>query len=145
MAVLTDTKSKRSERPLGTAALDVLRSVPKVDGILFVFPGARKGKPLRDAGATWASVKHAAKLDTEIRLRLHDLRHSFTTVARELGWGDHYIAPMIGHKLGGMTARYGSVQDATLRRAANETAQTIASYLDPTPAKVLTLPTTRHG
>jgi integrase len=145
LAVLTDTKSKRSERPLGTAALDVLRSVPQVDGNPYVFPGARKGNPLKDAGATWESVKHAAKLDTDTRLRLHDLRHSFTTVARELGWGDHYIAPMIGHKLGGMTARYGSVQDATLRRAANETAQMIAGYLDPIPAKVLTFPTARHG
>jgi integrase len=75
-----------------------------------------------------------------VRLRLHDLRHSFTTVARELGWGDHYIAPLIGHTLGGMTARYGAVQDATLRRAANDTAQTIAGYLDLTPVKVLPFP-----
>ncbi len=145
VATLTDTKSKRSERPLGTAALDVLRTLMKVDGNPFVFPGARKDKPLKDAGATWDSVKYAAKLDTERRLRLHDLRHSFTTVARELGWGDHYIAPLIGHTLGGMTARYGAVQDATLRRAANDTAHTIASYLDPTPAKVLPFTASRTG
>ncbi len=137
VAVLSDTKSKRSERPLGTAALDILRKVPKVEGNPHVFPGARDGKPLRDVGATWDSVKYAAKLDTNARLRLHDLRHSFTTVARELGWGDHYIAPLIGHTLGGMTARYGQVQDATLRRAANETAKAIAGYLAPTPAKVI--------
>jgi integrase len=140
VAVLTDTKSKRSERPLGTAALDVLRSVPKVDENPYVFPGARKGKPLKDVGATWDSVKYAAKLETDVRLRLHDLRHSFTTVARELGWGDHYIAPLIGHTLGGMTARYGAVQDTTLRRAANDTAQTIAGYLSTTPTKVLPFP-----
>jgi integrase len=140
VAVLTDTKSKRSERPLGTAALDVLRSVPKVDGHPFVFPGARKEQPLKDVGATWERVKNAAKLETDTRLRLHDLRPSFTTVARELGWGDHYIAPLIGHTLGGMTARYGAVQDTTLRRAANDTAQTIAGYLSTTPTKVLPFP-----
>jgi hypothetical protein len=32
------------------------------------------------------------------------------------------------------------VQDATLHRAANDTAQTIANYLDPTPSTVLPFP-----
>lgn len=140
VAVLGDTKSKRSERPLGTAALDVLRSLSEVDGNPYVFPGYRKGQPLRDPKATWESVKYSAKLETDERLRLHDLRHSFTTVARdELGYGDHIIARLIGHKLGGMTSRYGEVRDATLRTAANAIAQTIAGYLDPIPAKVLPL------
>ena len=142
VAVLADTKSKRSERPLGKAALDVLRSVPKVDDNPYVFVGARKGKPLTDPGAMWDNVKHTAKLVDDLPLRLHDLRHSFTTVARdELGYGDHVIARLIGHKnSGGMTSRYGEVRDATLRHAANTTAQTIAGYLDPTPAKVLPFP-----
>jgi integrase len=139
VAVLAETKTKRSERPLGTAALDVLRNVPKVEGHPYVFPGARKGQPLKDVGATWDSVKYAAKLDTDERLRLHDLRHSFTTVARdEHGFHDHIIGRLIGHKnSGGMTSRYGEVRDATVRNAANTVAQTIAGYLDPTPAKVL--------
>jgi len=139
VAVLTDTKSKRSERPLGTAAINVLRSVTQIDDNPYVFPGARKGKSLQDVGATWDSVKYAAKLETGVRLRLHDLRHSFTTVARDdLGYGDQVIGQLIGHKNGGgMTSRYGEVRDATLRHAADSIAQTIASYLDPTPAKVL--------
>jgi hypothetical protein len=44
---------------------------------------------------------------------------------------------MIGHTLCGMTARYGSVQDATLRRTGNETGQMIANYWARTPSTVL--------
>jgi integrase len=141
VAVLGDTKTGRSERPLGTAALDVLRSMTPVDGNPFVFPGYRKGNPLRDPKATWESVKHAAGLQADMRLRLHDLRHSFATVARELGYGDHVIARLVGHILSGMTSRYGEVREMTVRLAANAVAQTIAGYLDATPAKILPFPT----
>lgn len=141
VAVLGDTKTGRSERPLGTAALDVLRSMTPVDGNPFVFPGYRKGNPLRDPKATWESVKHAAGLQADMRLRLHDLRHSFATVARELGYGDHVIARLVGHTLSGMTSRYGEVREMTVRLAANAVAQTIAGYLDATPAKILPFPT----
>lgn len=40
VAVLADTKTKRSERPLGAAALDVLRSMPNVEGNLYVSRGS---------------------------------------------------------------------------------------------------------
>jgi integrase len=112
-----------------------------VDGNPFVFPGYRKGNPLRDPKATWESVKHAAGLQADMRLRLHDLRHSFATVARELGYGDHVIARLVGHILSGMTSRYGEVREMTVRLAANAVAQTIAGYLDATPAKILPFPT----
>jgi integrase len=82
-------------------------------------------------------VKH---VQADLRLRLHDLRHSFATVARELGYGDHVIERLIGHTLSGMTSRYGEVRDTTVRLAANAVAQTIAGYLDPSPSKVLPFP-----
>jgi integrase len=148
VAVLQETKSGRSERPLGEAALDVLRALPRVDGNPYVFPG-RKGASLQDPKATWQSVKYAAKLEATSEadeedeseageaehdrnpLRLHDLRHSFTTIARdELGYGDHVIARLVGHTIAGITSRYGEVRDATVRNAANAIAMQIAGYLD---------------
>lgn len=146
VAVLQDTKSGRSERPLGEAALDVLRALPRVEGNPYVFPG-RKGQPLQDPKATWQSVKYTAKLETATEheedeadesdtpadrnpLRLHDLRHSFTTIARdELGYGDHVIARLVGHTVAGITSRYGEVRDATVRNAANAIAKQIQTYL----------------
>ncbi|MCC6245723.1 MAG: site-specific integrase [Gemmatimonadaceae bacterium] len=138
VAVLADTKSGRSERPLGTPALDVLRSQPRVAGNPFVFVGERDGQHIAEVKYTWASIKEAAKLDDAAPFRLHDLRHSFTTVARdEMGLGDHVIARLVGHTLSGMTSRYGEVRDATVRNAANSIATTIAQYLCGAEAKVL--------
>jgi integrase len=146
VAVLADTKTKRSERPLGSAALDVLRSMPRMEGNPYVFPGHREGQPVRDPKKTWESVKYAAKLDAERPLRLHDLRHSFATVARdELGWHDHIIARLIGHKVNGMTSRYGEVRDTTAQTAADAISQTITNWLDQTSAKVLPTLTTTHA
>ena len=138
VAVLTDTKSGRSERPLGAAALDVLRAQRRVKDNPFVFVGARAGSHLSEPKRVWQSVKEAAALDETAPFRLHDLRHSFTTVARdEMGLGDHVIARLVGHTLSGMTSRYGEVRDATVRNAANSIAQTISNYLTSTEAKVL--------
>ena len=147
VAVLGDTKTGRSERPLGTPALDVLRAQPRVEGNPFVFVGERAsskpGEPKRathlaEPKRVWQSVKEAARLEETAPLRLHDLRHSFTTVARdEMGLGDHVIARLVGHTLSGQTSRYGEVRDATLRTAANNIAATIDRYLSRLETKVL--------
>lgn len=130
VAVLTDTKSGRSERPLGAPAIALLRSQVKHEGNPFVFPGERAGTHIADPKRIWQSVKHAARLEDTQPMRLHDLRHSFTTIARdELGYGDHVIARLVGHKLSGMTSRYGEVRDATLTSAATAVSSVISEYL----------------
>jgi integrase len=71
-------------------------------------------------------------------VRLHDLRHSFTTVGRELNYTDSIIAGLVGHKLEGMTSRYGDVPEATLRLAADNISETISNRLAGKGADVLT-------
>lgn len=138
VAVLTDTKAGRSERPLGTAALAVIRAQRAVKDNPYVFAGEREGRHVGDLKRLWLAVKHAARLEESTPLRLHDLRHSFTTVARdEMGLGDHVIARLVGHTLSGMTSRYGEVRDVTVRNAANGISQTIAGYLTPSPSNLL--------
>jgi integrase len=113
VAVLQETKSGRSTRPLGAAAVHLLRGLPRELGSPYVFPGrpARQRADGTPGPAThrsnvrrpWAVVRHAAGLAggdesaEAAAARLHDLRHSFTTVARGLGYGDHVIAALIGH------------------------------------------------
>jgi integrase len=143
VAVLADTKSGRSERPLGSAAINVLRTQSPVEGNPFVFVGERAGSHLAEPKRVWQSVKEAARLEETAPLRLHDLRHSFTTVARdELGLGDHVIARLVGHKLSSMTSRYGEVREPTLRNAANAIAESIELYL--TSAETSVLPFVRR-
>lgn len=138
VAVLADTKSGRSERALGAVVIALVRAQKRLSGNPFVFPGERPGAHLADPKRLWQSLKHAAHLEETQPLRLHDLRHSYTTAARdELGLGDHVIARLVGHKISGMTSRYGEVRDATLRNAANSISQTIDNYLGPQQSTVL--------
>jgi integrase len=125
VAVLSDTKTGRSVRPLGEAAIRVVSARPKELDNPFVFPGLRAGSHLQDAKRVWLAVKEAAGVDC----RLHDLRHSFTTVGREQGFSDYIIAKLVGHAVGGMTGRYGNVPDATVKRAADVIAATIAERM----------------
>lgn len=95
--MLADTKSGRRESPLGLRALDVLRAQASVEGNLCVFGGGRTDHHLTSVKYTWVSVKEAAEIETTAPFRLHDLRHSFTTVERdEIGPGDHVIAHLVG-------------------------------------------------
>ena len=58
----------------------------------YVIPGDGPGKHRANVRRPWTMVRDAAGLagDGEgTAARLHDLRHSFTTVARGLGYGDH--------------------------------------------------------
>ena len=144
VAILGTTKTGRSVRPLGALALAVLaevRGLP-VEGAPspYVFPGAGGAgveAHRSNVRPPWARVRKAAGL----AIRLHDLRHSFTTVARGLGYGDHVIAGLVGHAVrGGVTSRYGDVPDVLVQRAANEVAAAVAGMLEPTPGRVLTFP-----
>jgi integrase len=131
VATLADTKTGRSVRPLGAAALAVLAAVRELprDGAPspYVFPGAaRDGAAHRsNVRRPWGQVRRLAGLS----IRLHDLRHSFTTVARGLGYGDHVIAQLVGHQLRGVTSRYGDVPDGLVQRAAHDVAARISAAL----------------
>jgi len=136
MVTLADTKSGRSERPLGDAALAVLSAQPKVAGNPYVFPGRAKGQPIRDVKHTWDAVRHAAGFG----MKLHGLRHSFPTVGRSLDITDEKLRPMLGHVGESMTAKYGGVPTEDVKRAADTVSAAIAAYLDhtePRDAKVL--------
>lgn len=63
----------------------------------------------------------------------HVLRHSFASVAEEVGLSQMTIAGLLGHRVPGVTARYTHLPDSALVAAANTVAARIAGLLDPTP------------
>jgi integrase len=126
VAVLGDSKSGRSVRPLGRAALDLVRTQPRVEDNPYVFVGAKAGQHLTDAKRIWDAAREASG----VSIRLHDLRHSFTTVARELLYADYVISRLVGHVVGdSMTSRYGDVPEVTIVQAADRIAGVIAERL----------------
>jgi len=127
---LTETKTGESIRPLGAAALNVLR--PRLGNHEFVFYGVQdedsyfKGLPA-------AFKRVLARVDKSVRmpqLTLHGLRHAYASQASDLGFGIHIIKELIGHAAGtDVTEGYVHSLDSLLVAAADKVAAAIYSYM----------------
>ncbi len=132
---LETTKTGRSTRPIGRAALELLQSFPRVNAE-FLFPN-QMGKGRADLKKAIAGLFDAAGLKDA---RSHDLRRTFASMAAELDYGDATIAELLGHARRGVTERhYVRRPDSALVAAASATAQAIANALDGATAAVVSL------
>ena len=59
----------------------------------------------------------------------HVLRHSFASVAADLGFSELTIAALIGHRGGSITSRYTHHADAVLLAAADQVADRITEMM----------------
>jgi integrase len=125
--------SKTGKKPifLSAAALEVLTSLPRVDGNPFLIPGQKDGAPRTDLKKPWAAVTEAAGLPG---LRIHDLRHSFASVGAGASLGLPIIGKLLGHTQPATTARYAHLDADPIRRAAETIGNTIAAALNRKPS-----------
>ena len=128
-AVLTDTKTGRSVRPLGKAATSRLAAA-KDDAL--VFQPSRGKTTMTGFGRFWDKIAAKGPLPPDIHP--HVLRHSFVSVAADLGYSDSTIAALVGHASHSITARYTHRSDALLIAAADAVSEHIASLMEQTPA-----------
>ena len=70
----------------------------------------------------WRRIRAAAKLDD---VRLHDLRHSFASVAASGGQSLVVIGKMLGHSQPATTARYAHLADDPVKAASEPWAGTL--------------------
>ena len=75
----------------------------------------------------WRRIRGAAKLDD---VRLHDLRHSFASVAASGGQSLIVIGKMLGHSQPATTARYAHLADDPVKAASDAVGRHIASAMD---------------
>lgn len=124
-ATLTDTKTGRSVRPLSRAACDTLRSLTRSGGL--VFAATRGDGPMAGFPRLWARIAKLGGLPSGVSP--HTLRHSFASLAGDLGYSDPTIAALIGHKGRTITSRYVHAADAVLLAAADAVADRTAELL----------------
>jgi integrase len=86
---------------LSNAAVEVLRTTPHVGP--FVVAGARPGTAYKNLTRAWARARKYAGLND---VRLHDLRHSYASLAAGRGVSLHMIGKLLGHKDPATTQRY---------------------------------------
>jgi integrase len=122
---LQQTKTGRSVRPIGKAALDLLRSLRRADGAEWVFPRADDAAP-----AEMKKPMKAILAAAGLGLGAQALRRTFASVASDAGFGDATIAELLGHSRRGVTERhYVRRSDPIMVAAADKVAERIAAML----------------
>ena len=129
---LPDAKTGKREIVLNDAALDVLRKIPRVVDNPHVIVGGRDGQHLVNMKGPWGRIRLEAGLDG---LRIHDLRHSFASVAAGKGESLPVIGKLLGHTQAQTTARYAHLQMDPLRSASNAIGASIVSAMAFSPEK----------
>jgi integrase len=120
-AILADTKTGRSMRPLSTAACDVLAGIARSNDLVFV-------PPPKSSDRQWFKYNWR-RLGLPNGLIPHTLRHSFASLAADLGYSEPTIASLLGHKGRSITSRYIHSADAALLAAADAVAGRIAEMM----------------
>ena len=108
------TKQRRLHRtPICSAASSILQKRFDDANSEYVFPSVG-GKALKEVRKTWNAVQESAAIP---KTRLHDLRHTFASIAVSQGESLPTIGAMLGHTQTSTTARYAHLFDETLREA----------------------------
>jgi hypothetical protein len=111
-AALPDSKTGPRALWLGRAARRHLAGCPRLGR--HAFGDAAGPLPAQRLAGAWQQVRTALGMP---RLRIHDLRHSFASVAAGRGHDLTAIGGLLGHADRGVTAGYAHLDTATLRAA----------------------------
>jgi integrase len=118
--ILLETKTGRSIRPLAQAAREILRVLgPGADAAL-VFPPTRGAGTMTGFRKLWDRIVKLTDLPADVTP--HVLRHSFISLAADLGYSESTIASLVGHKGQTTTSRYIHSADSVLLAAADAVA-----------------------
>jgi integrase len=130
-----DTKTGAQIRPIGKAAAKFLASRPKHElkdenGETtispWIFPADRGKGHFIGLPRVLNRVCEEAELKN---VTIHTLRHTFASVAAELGYNELTIAGLLGHGVHGITNRYSHLPDSALLSAANTVSARVETAL----------------
>ena len=124
--VLDDSKTGKSVRPLGGAAIKLLKSIGKTTGSDFVFPAERGDGHFQGIKNAWSKAIAKAKLPG---VTPHTLRHTIGSTATSAGEALALTGAILGHANPRSTAIYAHVQIDPSREAAERVSGKIAEAL----------------
>ncbi|MBU4529003.1 MAG: site-specific integrase [Hoeflea sp.] len=112
---LADSKTGQKAFPLNAGALEILRKIPRLESSPYVFPANRSNGYYQGTSKVWRIIRSMAGLSD---VRMHDLRHSFASIAVSGGASLPIIGALLGQKDSATTQRYAYLHDDPLRVAA---------------------------
>lgn len=121
-----DTKTGAQIRAIGRPTLRLLREQPVHEGSPYVFPSdGGQSHFIAADGVLGRMCKRLGWTD----VTPHTLRHTFGSIAGELGYSELTIAAMLGHAAGSVTGRYVHIDEA-VRSAVERVSAEIAMLLE---------------
>jgi integrase len=123
---LDDSKQGKSVRPLGAAAVALLKSIDRESDSDFVFPAERGNGHFQGMKGVWSKAIRKANL-TDVTP--HTLRHTMGSTSISTGEALALTGAILGHANPRSTVIYAHVQIDPSRRAANRVTKKIAAAL----------------
>jgi integrase len=124
---LEDSKEGESIRPIGLPVVEYLER-RRTDGLgTYVFPGQGGDNAFGSFPNHWKHIFEESPLSD---VTPHVLRHSFASIANDLGFTEVTIAALVGHAKGSVTSKYIHTLDKALIMAADTISGYIQGLLD---------------
>mgnify|MGYP001031296280 CR=1 FL=1 len=124
---LIDSKEGTSIRPIGLPAVEALER-RRHEGVgTYVFPGQADDNAFGSLPNHWEKIFEDTALAD---ITPHVLRHSFASIANDLGFTEVTIAALVGHSKGSVTSNYIHTLDTALIMAADTISGYIQGLLD---------------
>jgi integrase len=121
-----DTKGDEQIRVIGPSAMAVALAQPEIGGTDFLFPSDSTDGAFTAASACLARL---CKIMGLLKVTPHTLRHTFGSVAGDLGFSELTIAALLGHGPQSVTQGYVHVDEA-LKLAVLRTSERISHLLE---------------
>ena len=132
---LPDSKNNQPRTiHLSDAAIEVLRATPRAG--TFVVAGSRPGTAYKNLTRAWARARKYAGL-TDVRL--HDLRHSFASLALGRGVPLAVIGKLLGHKDLASAQRYSHLVRDVVQEASDQVGAAMQAAIKKPRGKVVKL------
>ena len=116
MWTLNMSKNGRGHhRPLSTAAMSIIRQLPRYPDCPWLIPNPQTLLPFTDVKRSFMQARKLARLDD---VHLHTLRHSYAAALASSGVTLAIIGKLLNHASVQSSARYGHLANETLMAAA---------------------------
>jgi len=124
---LVDSKEGASTRPIGLPVVEYLESRWAAEAGTYVFPGQGDDNAFGSFPNHWEKIFRDTPLAD---ITPHVLRHSFASIANDLGFTEVTIAALVGPAKGSVTSKYIHSLDTALIMAADTISGYIQGLLD---------------
>jgi integrase len=124
---LDDSKEGESIRAIGLPVVEYLEGRRTTARGTYVFPGQGEDNAFGSFPNHWKQLFKDSPLAD---VTPHVLRHSFASIANDLGFTEVTIAALVGHAKGSVTSKYIHAVDTALIMAADTISGYIQGLLD---------------